>query len=73
MVRKALPRLSATAEIETIDGKHAVVDPLFAEWVERINEGLPDPGVSPDDASVEITATRDNEPPTARRRPSSRP
>ena len=73
MVRKALPRLSATAEIETIDGKHAVVDPLFAEWVERINEGLPDPGVSPDDASVEITETRANELPTARRRPSSRP
>jgi hypothetical protein len=43
MVRKALPRLSATAEIETIDGKHAVVDPLFAEWIARVNEGVPDP------------------------------
>src|SRR6266511_6467024 len=40
MVRKALPRLSATAEIETVDGKHVVVDPLFAEWIERINEGV---------------------------------
>lgn len=40
IVRKALPRLSATAEIETIDGKHVVVDPLFAEWIERINQGL---------------------------------
>ena len=40
IVRKALPRLSATAEIETIDGKHVVVDPLFAEWIERINRGL---------------------------------
>ena len=43
MVRKALPRLSATAEIETIDGKQAVVDPLFAEWIARVNEGVPDP------------------------------
>jgi hypothetical protein len=42
MVRKALPRLAATAEIETIDGKHAVVDPLFAQWIERINSGLPE-------------------------------
>jgi hypothetical protein len=31
--------LSATAEIESVDGKHVVVDPLFAEWIERINEG----------------------------------
>jgi uncharacterized protein len=42
MVRKALPRLSATAEIEPVEGKHAVVDPLFAEWIERINEGTLD-------------------------------
>jgi hypothetical protein len=42
MVRKALPRLTARAEIETIDGKHAVVDPLFAEWIERINRGVPE-------------------------------
>ena len=39
MVRKAIPRLSATAEIELVDGKHVVVDPLFAEWIERINQG----------------------------------
>jgi uncharacterized protein len=39
MVRKALPRLSATAEIELVDGKHAVVDPLFAQWIELINQG----------------------------------
>lgn len=53
MVRKALPRLSASAEIETIDGKHAVVDPLFAEWIQRINHGLPDPDpdTAPDDAA----------------------
>jgi hypothetical protein len=42
MVRKALPRLSATAEIEVVDGKQVVVDPLFAEWIERINEGTLD-------------------------------
>jgi uncharacterized protein len=36
MVRKALPRLTATAEIEQVDGKHIVVDPLFAEWIQRI-------------------------------------
>jgi hypothetical protein len=40
MVRKALPRLRATAEIELEDGRHAVVDPLFAQWIERINEPL---------------------------------
>jgi hypothetical protein len=39
MVRKALPRLTATAEIEQVDGKHAVVDPLFAEWIQLINQG----------------------------------
>ena len=35
MVRKALPRLTARAEIETVDGRHVVVDPLFAEWIRR--------------------------------------
>jgi uncharacterized protein len=40
MVRRALPRLSATAEIETVGGKHVVVDPLFAEWIARLNQGL---------------------------------
>jgi hypothetical protein len=40
VVRKALPRLSATAEIESVEGKHVVVDPLFAEWIEGINGGL---------------------------------
>ena len=39
VVRKALPRLTATAEIEAQDGKHMVVDPLFARWIERLNEG----------------------------------
>jgi hypothetical protein len=42
MVRKALPRLRASAELELVDGKHVVVDPLFAEWIERLNQGNPD-------------------------------
>jgi len=25
-----------------VDGKHVVVDPLFAEWIERLNRGAPD-------------------------------
>jgi hypothetical protein len=41
MVRRALPRLTATAEIEAVEGRHVVVDPLFAEWIERINRGSP--------------------------------
>jgi uncharacterized protein len=39
MVRKALPRLSARAEIEAADGKHSIVDPLLAEWIERVTSG----------------------------------
>jgi hypothetical protein len=39
MVRKAIPRLSATAELELVEGKHVVVDPLFAAWIELINQG----------------------------------
>lgn len=42
MVRKAIPRLNATAEIELVDGKQLVVDPLFAEWIARINQGEPE-------------------------------
>jgi uncharacterized protein len=51
MVRKALPRLTARAEIETIDGRHVVVDPLFAEWIERINQGASDEDGSEGDAT----------------------
>jgi hypothetical protein len=43
MVRKALPRLRATAELELVEGKHAVVDPLFAEWIAQLNRGFPEP------------------------------
>jgi hypothetical protein len=39
MVRKALPRLSATAEIERVDGKHVIVDPLFAAWIADLEAG----------------------------------
>ncbi|MGH3004159.1 MAG: AAA family ATPase [Gaiellaceae bacterium] len=35
MVRKALPRLSASALIERVGDRHEVVDPLFAEWIRR--------------------------------------
>jgi uncharacterized protein len=52
MVRKALPRLGATAEIEAIDGKHIVVDPLFAEWIERINLGTLDGQSADEDATA---------------------
>ena len=38
VVRRALPRLAGTAEIEEREsGGHAIVDPLFAEWVDRLN------------------------------------
>jgi hypothetical protein len=40
MVRKAIPRLRATAELESEDGRQAVVDPLFAEWIARIGGPL---------------------------------
>jgi hypothetical protein len=51
VVRRALPRLAATAEIEERDeGGYAIVDPLFASWIARLNdppgedEGQIDPG-----------------------------
>ena len=33
----ALPRLEASADIEKVDGKRVVVDPLFAEWIDNLN------------------------------------
>jgi uncharacterized protein len=45
VVRRALPRLAATAEIEERDeGGYSIVDPLFADWVGRLNDrpGLED-------------------------------
>ena len=39
VVRRALPRLLATAEIEERDtGGYEIVDPLFADWVARLND-----------------------------------
>ncbi len=35
MVRKALPRLAASALIERNGDRHEIVDPLFAEWIAR--------------------------------------
>ncbi len=38
-VRRAVPRLAATAEIEQREeGGYAFVDPLFAEWVSQLND-----------------------------------
>jgi hypothetical protein len=37
--QKALDRLRATAEVEAEGGKQVVVDPLFAEWIQRLNAG----------------------------------
>ena len=46
-----LPRLAATAEIEEREeGGYSLVDPLFAEWVGRLN----DRALSPDSGSDEI-------------------
>ena len=40
VVRRALPRLAATAEIEEREeGGYAIVDPLFAAWISRPNAG----------------------------------
>jgi uncharacterized protein len=37
--QKALDRLRATAEVESEGGKQVVVDPLLAEWIQRLNAG----------------------------------
>jgi hypothetical protein len=45
VVRRALPRLAATAEIEEREeGGYSIVDPLFADWIGRLNDrpGLED-------------------------------
>jgi hypothetical protein len=39
MVRKALPRLIATADVESTEAGYVVVDPLFARWVARLDSG----------------------------------
>ena len=39
----AIERLAAGAEIELQEGKQRVIDPLFAEWIARVDSGEPDP------------------------------
>jgi uncharacterized protein len=41
MAQKALQRLGARAELEAEGRKQIVVDPLFAEWIERLNVSTP--------------------------------
>ncbi len=39
-VRRALPRLLASTEIESDgDGGYRIVDPLLTEWIERMSGG----------------------------------
>jgi uncharacterized protein len=40
--QKALDRLRATAEVESEGGKQVVVDPLLAEWIQRLSAGSAD-------------------------------
>ena len=41
MAQKALQRLGARAEVEVEGRKQVVVDPLFAEWIERLSAPPP--------------------------------
>jgi hypothetical protein len=43
----AVERLGATAELEPDDGRHRVVDPLFAEWIRLLDLGEDDDGEPP--------------------------
>jgi uncharacterized protein len=54
VVRRALPRLAATAEIEERDeGGYSLVDPLFAEWVGRLNDRALSSGSGSYDIEIE--------------------
>ena len=54
VVRRALPRLAATAEIEEREeGGYSLVDPLFAEWVSRLNDRALSSGSGSDDIGIE--------------------
>jgi hypothetical protein len=54
VVRRALPRLAATAEIEEREkGGYSLVDPLFAEWVGRLNDRALSSGSGSDDIGIE--------------------
>jgi len=54
VVRRALPRLAATAEIEEREeGGYSLVDPLFAEWVGRLNDRALSSGSGSYDIEIE--------------------
>jgi len=54
VVRRALPRLAATAEIEEREeGGYSLVDPLFAEWVGRLNDRALSSGSGSDEIGTE--------------------
>lgn len=40
--QRAVKRLTDSADIEPDERRHRIVDPLFAEWIERIDTGEPD-------------------------------
>ena len=40
-VSRALKRLESAGEVEAIDGRTVLVDPLFALWLERLSSGVP--------------------------------
>ena len=40
--QRAVRRLTDSADIEPDERRHRIVDPLFAEWIERIDSGEPD-------------------------------
>jgi uncharacterized protein len=40
---KALKRLAARADLETVDRRYAIVDPLFADWIDRLREDPVEP------------------------------
>ena len=39
MLKRALPRLASRADIEDMDGKPGIVDPLFSEWLTALESG----------------------------------
>jgi hypothetical protein len=39
-VSRALKRLESAGEVEVIDGRTVLVDPLFALWLERLSSGV---------------------------------
>jgi uncharacterized protein len=48
MLRRALPRLRRSADIELADDRYRIVDPLFAEWITRLGGGSAETGFGPE-------------------------